>query len=450
MMKKTMTWPHWPGWTWPQDRSWTTRLAQMLQVPPHTDLPTWIRTHQDWFRSMMGITNQLTLRGYERVHYIHHEGASSQLIRAYRHRTPYLIKVTHTWQNQHPRIIGYAWLELAIHSSLSQEKYLMGCCDRPLFASLGSWPMSRVGIVLPQAQCNLRQRLQHPITETLVLKWTHMLVEGLARFHRRYHLAHMDIKPENVLVWSDSHLMWCDFGHSVRIADQPEFSAHQQTLWYRAPELLAATQPLIAYSPQATDIWALGMVLWDLLFESPFLSRYPPEQALKRVQNPLSLVHLYHTRPGLSNSFVHSFLQLWIQPLLQLDPTRRRLPYSIPIEPYPTTLSTAEQQWRTDHPSPELSQIAPRISEWAEHIHLKPYESWTRYASELFQRSLYRLPHCTDPSSLAIAACTLSCHILYPWYNSTHVYQLAQPTSPTHIQEWELEIGSTLNFHLLV
>eukprot|EP00756_Hemistasia_phaeocysticola_P067350 Hpha_TRINITY_DN9899_c0_g2::TRINITY_DN9899_c0_g2_i1::g.81422::m.81422 len=74
-------------------------------------------------------------------------------------------------------------------------------------------------------------------------------------------IIHRDVKPENILVNSDSTVKLCDFG-LARSANGPGMTrGNVCTLAYRAPELVLQCE---RYGP-AVDIWSTGCVLAELL-----------------------------------------------------------------------------------------------------------------------------------------------------------------------------------------
>jgi mitogen-activated protein kinase 1/3 len=75
-----------------------------------------------------------------------------------------------------------------------------------------------------------------------------------------------DLKPSNVLLNADCTLRLCDFGlaRGVHVpgADMTEYVV---TRWYRAPEVMLATQQ---YTTQI-DMWAIGCIMAELLGRRP-------------------------------------------------------------------------------------------------------------------------------------------------------------------------------------
>ena len=81
--------------------------------------------------------------------------------------------------------------------------------------------------------------------------------------------AHRDLKPGNVM-WLPRERQWTliDFGFAAPIGSPAPMGF---TLSYAAPEIIAAwlnQDPLIVASP-ATDAWALGVMVFELLTGRP-------------------------------------------------------------------------------------------------------------------------------------------------------------------------------------
>lgn len=102
------------------------------------------------------------------------------------------------------------------------------------------------------------------------LDYTRQVATGLQQAHAAG-IAHRDIKPANLLVTSEGVVKILDFGIAKRTEDQLTMTGSRLgTLAYMSPEQLRNEEV-----DQQTDIWALGIVLFELLTgERPFQGDY--------------------------------------------------------------------------------------------------------------------------------------------------------------------------------
>jgi serine/threonine protein kinase len=94
--------------------------------------------------------------------------------------------------------------------------------------------------------------------EMLARTYFHQLINGLEYLHSK-NVAHLDIKPENLLLAENFQLKITDFDSSV-INDETNILP-MGTLYYRAPELIDMT----CQNPKAADIYSAGIVLFLFL-----------------------------------------------------------------------------------------------------------------------------------------------------------------------------------------
>ena len=136
--------------------------------------------------------------------------------------------------------------------------------------------------------CNLRdvrKRFNDLFDEEHVAAWFEDVCRELSVLHSKSCL-HRDIKPENILVDEDEHAVIVDFGiANILAGDFAEDERNDITMdsiytreqvgtrKYWAPELLSG-EP----HSEASDIYALALTFWELLFDEAFGYKYPPKK----------------------------------------------------------------------------------------------------------------------------------------------------------------------------
>src|SRR5690242_9013562 len=140
------------------------------------------------------------------------------------------------------------------------------------------------------------------------------VADGLAFAHERV-LVHRDVKPQNVLLSSEGEVKVTDFGiaRSLNIDHGvTQTGTVLGTAEYLAPEQ-ASGKPV---SP-ATDVYSLGVVLWELLAgDAPFVGENFVAVALRHVNEPAPSLH--ERRPDVSPRLAAA-----VDRSLAKDPARR-------------------------------------------------------------------------------------------------------------------------------
>ncbi|HLI05444.1 MAG TPA: serine/threonine-protein kinase [Ktedonobacteraceae bacterium] len=111
----------------------------------------------------------------------------------------------------------------------------------------------------------LRERVQQgALSPAVAVQFLGQLATALDFAHQRS-IVHRDIKPANVLLWSDDWLLLSDFGVAKLIVGITQSTgSHVGTPLYMAPEQWTGRR----VSAQ-TDIYALGIMLYELLTGAP-------------------------------------------------------------------------------------------------------------------------------------------------------------------------------------
>lgn len=121
-----------------------------------------------------------------------------------------------------------------------------------------------------------KARRKTRLTEDEARKYFKQATEGILYLHLN-HIIHRDLKPENILLDSKENVKICDFGWCVKTTElRTTFCG---TLDYMAPEM---------FSPEGhsfeVDIWALGVLLYELLHgKPPFSAKSDTDIGLKIV-----------------------------------------------------------------------------------------------------------------------------------------------------------------------
>lgn len=151
------------------------------------------------------------------------------------------------------------------------------------------------------------------INEYEALTYVKKISKGLIYLHLMK-IAHLDIKPENILVNIDNEIKICDFGQSAIFKNGEKFIKHTGTLYYVAPEI--AFNKLYDYK---VDIWALGIIYYELI------RKYPPFYSLKRDE---TLFLIKKCEIIFTNNFSRK-TQIYILKLLNPNPNLRINPVDI-------------------------------------------------------------------------------------------------------------------------
>ena len=123
-------------------------------------------------------------------------------------------------------------------------------------------------LVMPRAEKSLRDEMRdRAIEEETVVEIVSDVVDALVDLDGR--VVHRDIKPENILYY-DNHWSLADFG-IARYADAT--TALDTRKDYRTFEYAAPEQWLDKRATSATDVYAVGVLMYELLNRFSTLQR---------------------------------------------------------------------------------------------------------------------------------------------------------------------------------
>jgi glycogen synthase kinase 3 beta len=119
-----------------------------------------------------------------------------------------------------------------------------------------------------------KAKIQMP--NLIVKLYSYQMLRSLAYIHS-IGICHRDIKPQNVLVDPNTHVLkMCDFGSAKKLVKSEPNVSYICSRYYRAPELIfGATE----YTT-AIDVWSTGCVIAELIIGQPI---FPGESAVDQI-----------------------------------------------------------------------------------------------------------------------------------------------------------------------
>ncbi len=131
-------------------------------------------------------------------------------------------------------------------------------------------------IATPLGECTLYDRMKTRLRTKAGLEYMDQLLAGLAYAHRR-NILHSDVKPENLILFSQDRLRLTDFG-IAKVVEATVRGSGSGTVGYIAPEQAMGRPSL------RSDVFSAGLVLYRMftghLPEWPFDAPLPGEDRL--------------------------------------------------------------------------------------------------------------------------------------------------------------------------
>jgi serine/threonine-protein kinase len=167
----------------------------------------------------------------------------------------------------HPSLVTQDTLEL-----FRREVRITARLDHPniLPIKYAGFIDDRFVVVYPLGKGSLDDRLQRRLSIPNALALASQMLEAVACAHR-HRVMHLDLKPENFILFDDNRLRLADFG-LARVARYSRSGSGSGTVGYIAPE-----QAMGRPTPRS-DVFSLGLIMFRMLArrlpEWPF--RWPP------------------------------------------------------------------------------------------------------------------------------------------------------------------------------
>ena len=167
---------------------------------------------------------------------------------------------------------------------------------------------------------------RHPLPRDWILKWSVSLCDALAFLHSRQ-IVHHDLKPANIRITPQGHLVLLDFGAAQYFGKGHENDAPAElygTEGYLPPELEADGQWI---ADIRTDIFALGCVLYEMIAgvapdqeQINQRSMYVTNSLIQRPNADLNLVRLINKAISYNTEFRYATAGDFLQELREVAP----------------------------------------------------------------------------------------------------------------------------------
>lgn len=207
-------------------------------------------------------------------------------------------------------------------------------------------------------------RRQAPLRVPQALEFARQICAAIGVAHRAG-LVHCDIKPQNVLVTQTGQVKITDFGIARAFQKDSGDASDERVIW-GSPHYIAPEQVQGQASTPASDVYSIGIVLYEMLTGvPPFHSEDPNELALKHLQEEPAPMTSFNPR-------IPPRLEWLVRKVLAKEPAaryRNAEQFGMAIEAYrqsaeegTTPLQTVAAPVAGERPAPANPAVAPVIA----------------------------------------------------------------------------------------
>jgi serine/threonine protein kinase len=177
----------------------------------------------------------------------------------------------------------------------------------------------RRSVILPMMSCSLETLYDSSgIIAPVVLKqYICQIAAGIAHMHKSG-IAHLDLKCANVLMTSSNLCKICDFGMASQFSGNAT-AVFKGTHSFMAPEVWSESRDC---DFTKIDVFALGMVIWELLAAQHPWSRLYDGLDIEKWRLDIKVKVLANVRPDLDKRWDSSLSSLMVRCWDQ-EPSRR-------------------------------------------------------------------------------------------------------------------------------
>merc|ERR1719162_1825743 len=118
--------------------------------------------------------------------------------------------------------------------------------------------------------------MKQMVPNLIVKLYSYQLLRSIAYIHAKG-ICHRDIKPQNILVDTATHILkLCDFGSAKQLVKGEPNVSYICSRYYRAPELIFGNSNYTT----SIDVWSVGCVIAELLLGQPI---FPGESGVDQL-----------------------------------------------------------------------------------------------------------------------------------------------------------------------